>query len=74
MNNEILESPSARSFRPFTFTVSPDVNQLGVKAIGARIRGVANSLSHPDFETYKKSELERVRATWAEKDLGSVTK
>ena len=47
--------------RDFTFTVSPEVLDLGVKVLTARITGVSNAESHPDFEAHKNVELETVK-------------
>lgn len=69
MNNEIVQNGSGPAFRPFEFIVAPEAALLGLKAIGARIRGVANSLENPGFEAYKKTELEKIRSTWAGKEL-----
>ena len=53
--------------RDFSFNVQKEVLDLGVKIITARIIDVKNSDSNTDFETYKNSELEKVKNQWAGK-------
>lgn len=50
--------------RDLTFSVTKEVLDLGVKIITARITGVQNTDSNVDFETYKNSELEKVKREW----------
>lgn len=50
--------------RDLLFKVNQEVLDLGVKIITARISGVSNSESNPDFESYKTSELEMIKNRW----------
>jgi len=53
--------------REFFFNTQKEVLDLGVKIITARITNVQNTDSNTDFETYKNSELEKVKNQWAGK-------
>jgi DNA/RNA-binding domain of Phe-tRNA-synthetase-like protein len=50
--------------KDLSFNVTKEVINLGVKIITARISDVKNTDSNPDFETYKNSELEKVKKEW----------
>ena len=49
------------------FSVTKEVLDLGVKILTARITGVQNSSSNPEFEKLKNSELEKIKQQWLEK-------
>ena len=53
--------------RDLSFSVTKEVVDLGVKIITARITGVQNTNSNTEFETYKNSELEKVKQEWESK-------
>lgn len=53
--------------RDFSFNTQKEVLDLGVKIITARISDAQNTDSNTDFETYKNSELEKVKNQWAGK-------
>ncbi|MEK7117135.1 MAG: phenylalanine--tRNA ligase beta subunit-related protein [Patescibacteria group bacterium] len=46
------------------FEVTKEVLDLGVKILAARIIGVQNTDSNTNFETYKNSELEKIKQEW----------
>lgn len=53
--------------RPLSFTVSQDVLDLGLKIVTARISGLVNTEESEDLEAYKETELEKVKAQFADK-------
>lgn len=50
--------------RDLSFSVTKEVSDLGVKIITARIVGIKNTDSNTEFETFKNSELEKVKQEW----------
>jgi DNA/RNA-binding domain of Phe-tRNA-synthetase-like protein len=50
--------------KDFSFNVNPEVLNLGVKIVTARISGVQNSKNNAEFEKYKIEELEKIKETF----------
>ncbi len=50
--------------KPLAFTTQKEVIDLGVKIITARISNVQNTDTNSEFEAYKNSELEKLKADW----------
>ncbi len=50
-----------------SFSVTKEVTDLGVKILTARITDIQNSDSNAEFETYKNSELEKIKQQWVNK-------
>jgi DNA/RNA-binding domain of Phe-tRNA-synthetase-like protein len=50
--------------RDLTFNVTREVLDIGVKILTARVVGIKNTDSNPEFEIYKNSELEKVKRQW----------
>jgi len=48
----------------FSFSVTPEVLNLGVKIVGARITGTQNTSENSEFEAYKKEKLEQIAKDW----------
>lgn len=55
------------SMKDLSFSVTNDVLALGVKILTARVTGIKNRVSHPEFEAYKNSVMEEVRQQHAGK-------
>ncbi|PIR92729.1 tRNA ligase [Candidatus Falkowbacteria bacterium CG10_big_fil_rev_8_21_14_0_10_44_15] len=56
--------------RELQFSVTPEVLNLGVKIITARISDIHNTSENSDFELYKTAELEHIRNDLAQKFAG----
>lgn len=54
--------------RPLSFTMSPEVSNLGIKGLMSRIYNVKNTKSNPEFDTYLENELRSIKKQWEGKD------
>lgn len=52
----------------FSFSVTSQVLDLGVKIIGARITGTKNSLDSLEFGKYKQQKLQQITLDWQNKN------
>lgn len=52
----------------FSFSVTQEVFDLGVRIIGIKITDMHNASENPEFEIYKKEKLEQVTKDWQGKN------
>ena len=52
----------------FSFSVTQEVLDLGVRILGIKITGAHNTSENLEFETYKKGKLEQVAKDWQGKN------